>query len=109
MRGEPKAWSPADATHRINECGRNDHLSISFTLHAKERMAERGLIMADLLHLLKTGFVYQEAEPSSRDGLFKYKIEGPTPNSDGRTVCAVVIPGSGCAMKIVTVMWRDEK
>jgi len=72
-------------------------------------MQERSLIMADLLHLLKTGFVYQEAEPSSRDGLFKYKIEGPTPNSDGRTVRAVVIPGSGCAMKIVTGMWRDEK
>ena len=76
--------------------------------HAKERLQERELIQADLLHVLKQGFVYNDPEPASRDGYFKYRIEGPTPNSGGRNICAVVIPG-GTVIKVITIMWRDEK
>jgi hypothetical protein len=77
--------------------------------HLHKRLEERDLMMSDILHLLKTGFVYDEAEPSTREAHFKYRIEGKTPNSDGRTVRAVVIPSDGCALKIVTIMWRDER
>jgi hypothetical protein len=59
--------------------------------------------------LLKTGFVYEEPEPSTREGHYKYQIEGSTPNSEGRMVRAVVIPDGNCAIKIVTVMWKDER
>lgn len=106
---EPGKWTPAAATIRINKCARSESLTLTFAEHFHERLAERDLIMGDLIHLLKTGFVHDEAEPSTREGHFKYRIEGKTPNSDGRTVRAVVIPSGGCEIKIVTIMWRDEK
>ncbi|WP_417487738.1 DUF4258 domain-containing protein [Maricaulis sp.] len=79
------------------------------TLHVKERLLERGLIEADLLHILKFGFVYEEGEAATREGYYKYRIEGTSPNSDGRTLVAVVIPSQSCALKVVTIMWKDEK
>jgi hypothetical protein len=72
-------------------------------------MADRDLIVGDLMHLLKTGFVYEEPEPATRNGFFKYLIEGATPNSEGRTVRACVIPDGHREIKVVTVMWRDER
>ena len=72
-------------------------------------MLERDLIMGDALHVLKHGFVYEEAEPAMR-GFFKYKMECNTPNSNGRTVRVVVIPSvNKAAFKIVSVMWADER
>jgi hypothetical protein len=109
MANGPGAWKPAEATKRINGCAKGDNLTLTFAFHAKERLDERGLVMGDLLYLLKTGFVYEEPEESTRADHFKYRIEGTTPNSDGRTIRAVVIPSGGCEIKIVTVMWRDEK
>lgn len=109
MTQGPGRWKPAEATKRINACAAGDDLTISYAEHAKERLVERDLLVKDLIHLLKYGFVYEEAEASTRADHFKYRIEGTTPNSDGRTVRAVVIPSGGCEIKIVTVMWRDEK
>jgi len=39
-------------------------------------MEHRGLIMGDILHVLKNGFVYEKAQESTRSGCYKYKIEG---------------------------------
>lgn len=72
-------------------------------------MRERGLIVADILHLLRYGFVYEAPEEATRDGFFKYKMEGTTPNSEARTVRAVIIPDGRAGIKVITVMWRDEK
>lgn len=105
----PGKWSPAEATRRINECAKPLQLNVALTAHAKEQLMERALIVGDLIHLLKTGFVYEEPEPATREGFFKYRVEGTTPNSGRRTVRAVVIPNGDCNLKIVTVMWRDEK
>jgi hypothetical protein len=107
MTKPPPKWKPAEATQQINECARHDP-TIALTLHAKEQMSDRGLIMGDVMHLLKWGFVYEDPEDATR-GHFKYRVEGTTPNSDGRTVRSVVIPSGDCHLKIVTVMWRDEK
>jgi len=71
-------------------------------------MAERDLIMGDVIHVLKHGFVLEEGQPSTQTGLFKYRMQCTTPNSGGRLVCVVVIPTQACAVKIVTVMWVDE-
>ncbi len=109
MASGPGKWSPAEATRRINECAKSPMLNVARTRHAKDQLLERDLIMGDLLHLLKTGFVYEEPVPATREGFFKYRIEGTTPNSGRRTVRAVVIPNGDCNLKIVTVMWRDEK
>ncbi len=64
--------------------------------------------MGDVLHVLKHGFVFEEGQPATQPGYFKYNMEGTTPNSGGRTVGVVLIPSSSNAIKIVTVMWRDE-
>lgn len=109
MTKGPGKWNAAEATRRINACAREAHLGLVFAEHFHERLAERDLLMGDLLHLLKTGFVYDDPEPSTQAHHFKYRIEGKTPNSDGRTLRAVVIPGIGCEIKIVTIMWRDEQ
>lgn len=103
-------WTPAQATQRINACAKGDNLQLSWTVHVKERMRERGLIASDILYLLKTGFVHDQPEPSTREGFFKYRVEGTTPNSNRRAVRVVVIPDpSGCGIKLVTIMWRDER
>jgi hypothetical protein len=85
-------WTPAEATQRINKCAKSDELQLSWTLHAKDRMRERGIIISDILYLLKRGFVYEQAEPSTR------------------ALRVVVIPDPRASqMKIVTIMWRDER
>lgn len=74
-------------------------------------MAERDLIVGDVLHVLRYGFVYDEAEPSTREGYYKYTMESRTPNSNGRIVRIVIVPslpGQTCEVKLITVMWADE-
>jgi hypothetical protein len=100
--------SPAQATEAIRSKARDAKCSIAWTMHAKEQMSARQLLMGDALYVLKEGFVYEPAESASQIGLYKYKIECQTPNSNGRTVRVVAIPSNSCAIKIVTVMWRDE-
>lgn len=98
--------SPGQATEHIRSkvC---PELTIRWTKHAKEQMDERGLIMGDVLHVLKNGFVYDAGEPATGTGYFRYAMECTTPNSGGRTVIVVVIPALSCELKIVTVMWKD--
>lgn len=103
----PGRWSTADATRNINRCAQDEALALSWTTHVKEQMANRDITMGDVKHVLRRGFVYDEPREASRPGFFKYLIEATTPNSDGRSVGVVVIPDKR-AMKLVTVMWRDE-
>lgn len=110
MGQAPGRWKPAEATRRINECARSTGgPTLTLVKHVKERLVQRDLTTGDLLHLLKTGFVYDEPEESTQIGYFKYRVEGKTPNSEGRMVRAVVIPNGGCELKIITIMWRDER
>jgi hypothetical protein len=83
-------------------------MTLDLTGHARSQMSERDLIVGDVLHVLKHGFVYEEPESATREGCFKYKLESTTPSST-RTVRVVAIPWVNPAeIKIVTVMWRDE-
>ena len=71
-------------------------------------MQERSLIAGDILYILKNGFVYEDAEASTKQGFFKYKLNCKSPNSGVRTVRIIAIPDSvRCQVKIVTVMWVD--
>ncbi len=100
--------TPAKATEHIwSIIGPN--LSIYWTHHAREQMLSRNLIMGDILHVLKNGHIYEQGEPATQAGFFKYRMECTTPNSDGRTLRVVVIPDKGSYVKIVTVMWKDEQ
>ena len=105
----PKPWPPGQAAERIRGKARDESFILLWTDHAKEQMADRDLIMGDVLHVLREGFVYAEAEESTRPGLYKYSMEGKTPNSGNRVVRVVAIPSpQGCEVKVVTVMWTDE-
>jgi hypothetical protein len=105
----PQPWKPADATGEIRRLARCDELKLTYRQHARDQMLERDLYMSDVLHVLKNGFVYQEGKKSTRDNIFKYRIECTTPNSNGREVGVVVCPdGPGCWVKVLTVMWIDE-
>ena len=72
-------------------------------------MDDRDLIVGDVLHVLKRGFVYDKPQKASRRNCWKYKMQNITPNSGNREVRVVVIPSwSPRCCKIVTVMWADE-
>lgn len=109
MAGKPGKWTPAQATIEIRACAELDDFDLDVTNHAWDQMDERDLITGDVLHLLKRGFVFDDPTPATRDGFFRYAIEGKTPNSGGRSVKAIVIPSGNCGIKVVTVMWRDDK
>ena len=107
---KPQPWSPADATLCINALGKSDELTFNWTDHAEIQMDKRGLIIGDVLHVLKRGFVLDPCNPASRQKFFKYRVQSATPNSGRRSVAVVVIPDvKNHKVKIVTVMWQDEK
>ena len=104
---QPEPWSPAVATQQIRRKA-DEHLTLSYTRHAKCRLKQRDLVVGDVLHVLRYGTVHEVAEPASRGGLFKYRIECSTPNSNRRSVRLVVIPSpNSSTVKVVTVMWVD--
>jgi hypothetical protein len=100
----PGRWSPVEATKRINGCASHDDFELCQPVALDSTMADRGLITGDLLHLLKTGFVYEEPVSSTRDGYFKYTVEGTTPNSNGKSLAAIVIPDGCKKMKVVELV-----
>jgi hypothetical protein len=105
---KPQPWDPGDATDNIREIAVQE-FALSLTGHVEERMEERGLATGDILHLLKRGFVYEQAQPTTRPTCFKYCVDGTTPNSESRTVRLVCIPSTDpLEIKIITIMWRDE-
>jgi hypothetical protein len=106
-RAQP--WKPADATDEIRNLARCDELKLTYRQHARDQMLARDLLMSDVLYVLKNGFVYQDAKKSTRDNIYKYRIECTTPNSNNRDVGVVVCPDpAGCWIKVLTVMWIDE-
>ena len=107
---DEQPWSPAKATSEINAIAKDRMCDLARTTHARERISERNLIMSDVLFVLRNGYVYEEPEPSTVGGLFKYKVDGKSPNSGSRSLRVVAIPDKqSCQIKVVTVMWRDEK
>ena len=103
-------WRPADATERLREMAQSPALSLAYKIHARQREAERGITNSDVLFVLRTGFVTDDAVPASQSGRFKYEITGRSPNSNGRDIRLIVIPThETCTIKLVTLMWEDEK
>ena len=104
-----KAWDKRAATDSIRKMANSKSFGVHYKLHATERLAERNLIMSDVLFVLRNGFVHTNAVKSTREGYHKYAMECRSPNSGGREVRVIVIPDSKtCKLKIVTVMWVDE-
>lgn len=102
-------WTPAVATNEIRVLAKSRSLTISYKSHARDRLSERGLIVSDILYVLKEGFIYDKPEPSTREGFNKYSVESRSPNSGRRLLRVIVIPDKkACFLKIISVMWADE-
>jgi hypothetical protein len=105
----PEPWSPAQATERIRWICSGPAPDLSYKAHARDRLVERSLIVGDLIHVLKYGFVYERPQLATPAPSWKYQIQCTTPNSNNREVRVVVIPDwERKAIKVVTVMWADE-
>jgi hypothetical protein len=106
---EVKPWTPAQATEKIQRNAREDGFDIYYTAHARSQMLDRGLLVGDVLHVLRRGCIYENGLPATSAGLYKFCMESRTPNSGNRTVRVVFIPStSASSVKIVTVMWADS-
>ena len=106
---EIRAWTPAKATERLRAMARSGTLKLHWTGAVKEKLKLIDLSMGDALHVLESGFVHQPSVPASRNGMFKYCMEAPTPNSNNRIVRVVVIPSEQKGVvKIVDVQWVDD-
>ena len=106
----PQPWKPADATKAINDIAKNLQCNFAFARHVVERLKERNLIMSDLIFVLRKGFVYEDPKDSTVKGVYKYKVEGQSPNSGSRYLRVVVVPDvKSCQLKAITIMWRDER
>lgn len=106
-----KVLSPAKATNQLNAMSAADTFALALTTHATEQMEKRGLLVDDILHVLRQGFVYQAGEATTRAGVFKYAIEGATPNSGKRHIRAIVAMSETHKniARIITIMWVDKK
>jgi len=101
--------SPADATTSIRALAQDLFFDLFVTTHAMTQMEERNLLTGDALNVLKKGFVLDDPEPATQDGLWKYKMIGTSPNSHNREVATIIIPDfTNKAAKLVTVYWVDE-
>ncbi len=110
MAAKDQPWKPAVATKHINAIAREKQVSIAITIHAKERMHERNLLMSDQLFVLRNGHVYEEPQASTVVGLCKYSVESQSPNSGARFLRVVAVPDTqSCQIKVMTIMWRDER
>jgi hypothetical protein len=107
---KPQPWKPADATDEIRRMAKSPTLKLTYREHAKDQIKERDLVIGDVLHALKNGFVYADAQTTTKNNLFKYLMESKTPNSGNRAIRVVLIPDpERCWIKVLTVMWVDEK
>lgn len=100
--------APRIATDHIRAKARDSALTLTWTRHAKDQMEERGLEMGDVKYVLRNGFVYDPAQPSTQRGFYKYRMVSSSPNSNRRMVRVVVIPAPNPGLKVITVMWADE-
>ena len=104
----PEPWEPAVATRAINHLANRMETRLVMKRHATEREDLRDIIMSDVLYVLKTGFVYRDPEEATRQGFYKYLIEGRSPNSGNRALRICLIPDEkNAGIKVLTVMWVD--
>ena len=104
----PEPWEPAVATRAINHLANSMDMRFVMKKHALDRKDLRDITTLDVLHVLKKGFVFKEHQPATREGYYKYRIEGRSPNSGTRSIRICLIPDEkNIGIKVLTVMWVD--
>ncbi len=102
-------WSPKEAEERIHAyVETSPDFTLSYMVHAGDRMRERGITTSDIMYVLKNGYIDEEPQKEDRPGHFKYKMCGRSPNTGSREICLIVIPDPDKpTIEVVTVMWKD--
>ena len=103
-------WNPATATEEIRKIATGINLKLTYQGRCIEQLQERGLIVGDVLYILRHGFVYAAAQTTTREEYYKYHMESTTPNSGNRAIRVIAIPDPiRCWLKVLDVMWIDER
>ena len=79
--------------------------SIRFTVHARTRMAQRGIVVAMVLECLRRGVIRRPPEQNIKTGWFECRIERYTGGKNVAVVAAVA--ESDPSVIIVTVIDLD--
>jgi hypothetical protein len=82
-----------------------DSKKVAFSLHAQDRMEERGITTLDALRVLRTGDIKGEIEPGKNVGEWKCKLVARKKGSREMGVVTVVL--SSGRLRVKTVEWED--
>lgn len=105
-------------TRYLNTVARDGSMTLCYTKHCKEQMADRGITTLDILYVLKTGRVedYQgKGEQKADYNIHRYKMVGSCISREtGREIGVVLLVGIDERLAptikiktIVTAMWQD--
>lgn len=98
--------TPTVAQRRIRAAA-EDSTNVVITEHAKERMQQRGIVVRDVLTVLRTGFVDSDPIPA-RAGEWKCKVTKKLAMG-ARTTGVVTVIAVNSRLIVLTVEWEDEK
>jgi len=98
--------TPALAVEALRECLCNQG-QVKPTRHFRDALAdESDVTIPDVWHVLKTGCIFDPAEPDIKTGEWKYRIEGKTP--EGEWLAVIFCIKSADRINLVTI-FRDQK
>lgn len=81
--------------------------TVTPTKHFRDELAKEGLSFPDAWYVLKTGTIYNPAEPDIKTGEWKYQIEGHAP--DGKWLQIVFCFRAVDSAVLITVFSVEEK
>lgn len=93
--------TPTLAVEALRECLCHEG-QIKPTKHFRDALADEGdVTIPDVWHVLRTGRVFEPAEPDIKTGEWKYKIEGQTPEREW--IAVIFCPKSADRINLVTI------
>jgi uncharacterized DUF497 family protein len=92
--------TPTLAVEALRECLKNSG-KVKPTRHFLEKLEKEGLSIPDVWQVLRSGCIFDPAEQEIKNGEWKYKIEGKTP--DGRWIAIIYCIKAADRTNLVTV------
>lgn len=95
---------PDELLDRIQQLAKQSK-NVAFSMHAEERMDERGITDLDALRVLRSGSISGPVEPGAYEGEWKCKIVAPVKGR--REVGVVTLLVKNKRLRVKTVEWED--
>jgi hypothetical protein len=106
MSPDPRQRAALDVLRRIAQ-GDGDAHQIRFSRHALDRMEQRGIVIRDVLRVLRIGDPVNAFEVGSGEGEVKLNVAF-RPKGMREIVVVTLVVTSTEKVFVKTVMWRDE-